>query len=194
MFPATLLRQLQHTIPLSQYYTVTLVWCRLIFLAMNKINRLAVVSGERTGQALPLNFNDLYRIDNCWAQSSRLQDIRNLAFLHVAYTTLMRISELARIRLRNLSRAEDGRFIIDVSHAKTIVQAGGLIKAMSAFSSRRLEQWITAAGLGDEPDAYIFSRVHRSNKALLPVKKRSAALQLKEFTAKRGRLLDIRTR
>lgn len=139
----------------------------LVFRAMKKINRLAVVSGERTGQALPLSLNDLYRIDDRWAESSRLQDVRNLAFLHVAYSTLMRISELARIRIRDLSRAEDRRFIVDVSHTKTIVQTGGLIKALSSFSSQRLEEWINIAGLNEYPDAYLFCRVHRNNKPMI---------------------------
>lgn len=143
----------------------------LIFRAMKKINRLAVVSGERTGQALPLSLDDLYRLDKCWAGSERLQEVRNLAFLHVAYSTLMRISELARIRLRDLSRAEDGRFILDVSHTKTIVQTGGLIKALSTFSTQRLEEWIGTAGLVEHPDAYLFCRVHRTNKALTSFKK-----------------------
>lgn len=143
----------------------------LIFRAMKKINRLAVVSGERTGQALPLNLDDLYQIDDCWAESERLQEVRNLAFIHVAYSTLMRISEITRIRIRDLSRTEDGRVILDVSHTKTIVQTGGLIKALSAFSSQRLDEWIDSAGLRAQPDAFIFCRVHRSNKPLISIDK-----------------------
>lgn len=156
----------------------------LIFRAMKKINRLAVVSGERTGQALPLSLDDLYRLDDCWARSERLQEIRNLAFMHVAYSTLMRISELARIRVCDLSRAEDGRFILDVSHTKTIVQTGGLIKALSAFSSRRLEQWIAAAGFGNKPDAYVFCRVHRSNRILVSCEKPLSRPSIEEIYSK----------
>ncbi|MGB9096807.1 tyrosine-type recombinase/integrase [Erwinia sp.] len=140
----------------------------LIYRVMKKINRQAVLAGERTGQAVPFCLADLKRIDGCWAGSPRLQDLRNLAFLHVAYSTLLRISELARIRVGDVSRAADGRIIIDVSHTKTIVQTGGLTKALSNFSSRRLTEWIDAAGLGNQPDAYLFCRVHRSNRPLLP--------------------------
>lgn len=35
--------------------------------------------------------------------------MRNLAFLHVAYGTLLRIGELARLRVRDVDRAGDGR-------------------------------------------------------------------------------------
>lgn len=139
----------------------------LIFRVLKKIKRTAVVAGERTGQAIPFRLTDLHQIDRCWAGSVRLQELRNLAFLHVAYSTLMRISELARIKMRDLSRAEDGRFILDVSHTKTIVQTGGLIKALSSSSSRRLQEWIDAAGLNNAPDAFIFCRIHRSNKVLI---------------------------
>ena len=165
----------------------------LIFRAMKKINRLAVVSGERTGQALPLNLHDLYRIDDCWAGSSRLQDVRNLAFLHVAYSTLMRISELARIRLRDLSRADDGRFIIDVSHTKTIVQTGGLIKALSTFSTQRLEEWIITAGLGEHPDAYLFCRVHRTNKVLISFDKSLSRPAVEDIFRKAWRIAGQNT-
>ena len=138
----------------------------LIYRVMKKINRTAVVTGERTGQAVPFRLSDLNKIDHCWAGSSRLQELRNLAFLHVAYSTLLRISELARIKVGDISRAEDGRIILDVSHTKTIVQTGGLTKALSTFSTRRLDEWIDAAGLSNEPDVFLFCRVHRSNKAL----------------------------
>lgn len=138
----------------------------LIYRVMKKINRTAVVSGERTGQAVPFRLKDLERIDECWAESTRLQDVRNLAFLHVAYSTLLRISEIARIRVRDISRAEDGRIILDISHTKTIVMTGGLIKALSAYSSQRLDEWLKASELFGAPDAFLFCRVHRSNKVL----------------------------
>lgn len=166
----------------------------LVFRAIAKINRLAVVSGERTGHASPLVINDRYRLNDHWAGSERLQELRNLAFIHVAYSTLMRISELARIRLRDLLRAEDGRFIPDVSHTKIIVHAGGLIKAISAFSCHRLEQWTP------QPDLVMSLTLTFSVgfTALIelsypvPVKNRSIFLQLKILIAKRGRLPNIR--
>jgi len=138
----------------------------LIYRVMKKINRVAVVSGERTGQAIPFRLDDLNGIDELWAGSSKLKKIRNLAFLHIAYSTLLRISELARIRVKDISRAEDGRFILDVSYTKTVVQTGGLTKALSAFSSMRVGEWLEASGIGNEPEAFLFCRIHRSNKAL----------------------------
>lgn len=139
----------------------------VVFRTLKKINRVAVTAGERTGQAVPFRLEDLRALDEIWADSAALQDRRNLAFLHVAYGTLLRLSELARLRVRDVSLAEDGRIILDVGWTKTIVHAGGLIKALSASSTRRLAEWITVAGLTGEPDAFLFCPVHRSNRATL---------------------------
>jgi len=137
----------------------------LVFRTLRKINRSAVVGGERTGQALPFCLTDLLVIDQTWSDSIHLRDVRNLAFLHVAYSTLLRISELARLRVSDISRAEDGRIILNVSWTKTVVQTGGLVKALSAASSRRLTEWINMAGLQAESEAFLFCPVHRSNQA-----------------------------
>lgn len=132
--------------------------------AKKKINRTAVVSGERTGQAVPFCRPDLNRLDTVLKHSSRLQQLRDLAFMHVAYGTLLRMSELSRLRVRDMTRAADGRIILDVGWTKTILQSGGIVKALSARSSERLMEWINAAGLADKPDAVLFCPVHRSNK------------------------------
>ncbi|MDU6441253.1 MAG: tyrosine-type recombinase/integrase [Pantoea sp.] len=132
--------------------------------AKKKINRTAVVSGERIGQAVPFCRPDLNRLDKLWKHSPRLQHLRDLAFMHVAYSTLLRMSELSRLRVRDITRAADGRIILDVGWTKTILQSGGIVKALSARSSERLMEWISASGLADEPDAILFCPVHRSNK------------------------------
>jgi len=142
----------------------------LVFRTMKKINRVAVMNGERAGQAVPFRLTDLLVLDGQWSGSDNLQMLRDLAFLHVAYATLLRISELSRLRVRDVMRAGDGRIILDVAWTKTIVQTGGLIKALSARSTQRLEEWITAAGLSSQPDAYLFSAVHRSGRALISEK------------------------
>ncbi|MGK3138697.1 tyrosine-type recombinase/integrase [Pantoea trifolii] len=132
--------------------------------ARKKINRTAIMSGERTGQAVPFCRPDLDHLDTLWQHSPRLQHLRDLAFVHVAYGTLLRMSELSRLRVRDVTRAADGRVILDVGWTKTILQSGGIVKALSARSSERLMEWIRAAGIVNEPDAVLFCPVHRSNK------------------------------
>jgi len=83
----------------------------------------------------------------------------------MAYATLLRVSELGRLRVRDLSRAQDGRIILDVAWTKTIVMTGGLIKALGDLSSQRLTEWLNKSGLIHKPDAFIFGPVHRTNCA-----------------------------
>lgn len=139
----------------------------LVFRAVKKINRVAVVTGERTGQAVPFRLENLLELDALWSDSILLRHKRDLAFLHVAYSTLLRISELARLRVRDISWAPDGRIILNVNYTKTIVQTGGLIKSLSSQSSRRLSEWLLLAGISAEPDAFLFCPVHRSGSATL---------------------------
>ena len=138
----------------------------VVFRAMKKINRVAVMKGERAGQAVPFRLADLLILDNQWYAAIHLQQLRDLAFLHVAYATLLRISELARLRVRDVTYAIDGRGILDVGWTKTVVQTGGLVKALSSRSTQRLNAWITAAGLANQPDAYLFTAVHRSGQVM----------------------------
>ncbi|GLR09366.1 recombinase Cre [Mixta theicola] len=152
-----------------------------VFRTMKKINRVAVVSGERTGQAVPFCLSDLKALDARWQNSPQLKEVRNLAFLHVAYSTLLRVSELARLRTGDITRAEDGRIILDVAWTKTIVQTGGLIKALSTLSSQRLTEWINLAGLAAEPDAFLFCPVHRANKALMTTSRPLSTPALEEI-------------
>lgn len=141
----------------------------LVFRTLRKINRTAVVAGERTGQAVPFCLSDLLAADRAWQGSAQLRDVRNLAFLHVAYGTLLRIGELARLRVRDVDRAGDGRILLHVGWTKTVVEAGGLVKALSSASTRRLEEWMAVAGLAAEPDAFLFCPVHRANRATLTI-------------------------
>ncbi|WP_017348554.1 tyrosine-type recombinase/integrase [Pantoea sp. A4] len=153
---------------------------------MKKINRTAVVAGERTGQAVPFCRGDLKKLDQAWRASPRLQHLRDLAFMHVAYSTLLRMSELSRLRVGDIGRAADGRIILDVAWTKTIVQSGGIVKALGAQSSQRLTDWINAAGLAGEPDAIIFCPVHRSNQARFTTDPMSAPCLEEIFIRARG--------
>lgn len=155
-----------------------------VFRAVKRINRSAVISGERAGQAVPFRLRDLLLLDARWSASDRLQQQRDLAFLHVAYATLLRISELGRLRVRDISRAADGRIVLDVAWTKTIVMTGGLIKALGALSSERLTEWLSCSGLLNEPDAFIFGPVHRSNRALPVTDKPLSTRSLEDIFAR----------
>jgi len=154
------------------------------FRAMKKINRTAVTGGERTGQAIPFRLTDLLTLDARWSGADSLQQKRDLAFLHVGYATLLRLSELGRLRVRDVSHAEDGRIVLDVGWTKTVVMTGGLIKGLGALSSQRLSEWLHDSGLINEPDAFIFSPVHRTNRAKVNTERPLSTRALEDIFAR----------
>ncbi|HGV5226868.1 TPA: tyrosine-type recombinase/integrase, partial [Escherichia coli] len=68
--------------------------------------------GERAKQALAFERTDFDQVRSLIENSDRCQDIRNLAFLGIAYNTLLRIAEIARIRVKDISRTDGGRMLI----------------------------------------------------------------------------------
>ncbi len=138
-------------------------------LALKKIRRLSVLNGEKTGQAVPFRLADLQLASHLLSQSERLADLRNRAFLYVAYNSLLRIQEIARIRVRDIS-SNDKRLILDVSHTKTMVTAAGVIKHLSLPASDALRQWLNTSGLSVHADAVVFSAVRKNNSVAVSYK------------------------
>ncbi|MCC8379105.1 tyrosine-type recombinase/integrase [Xenorhabdus sp. PB30.3] len=134
---------------------------------LKKIHRLAVVRGEQTGQAIPFRIADLNRLDTAWQDSPRLKDRRNLAFLFVAYNTLLRVSNLGRLKVSDVMYQRDGSILLNVGYTKTRVDGQGLVKSLSPRAAARLRAWLQVSGLSDHPDAYVFCPVHRSNQAVV---------------------------
>ncbi|MCO5620132.1 tyrosine-type recombinase/integrase [Citrobacter freundii] len=132
-------------------------------LAMKKIRRQSVLGGEKTGQAVPFRLADLQLASHILSQSDRLADLRNLAFLYVAYNSLLRIQEIARIRVKDLS-VNDERIIMDISHTKTVVTASGVIKHLSVPASNMLKKWLNTSELISHPDAVVFCRVFKNDR------------------------------
>ncbi|OKP01587.1 tyrosine-type recombinase/integrase [Xenorhabdus eapokensis] len=134
---------------------------------LKKIHRLAIVNGEQEGQAIPFRIADLNRLDAAWQASAQLKDVRNLAFLFVAYNTLLRVSNLARLKVSDVMYQRDGSVLLNVGYTKTIVNGQGVVKALSPRAAVRLLAWLEVSGLSVHPDAYVFCRVHRSNQAVV---------------------------
>lgn len=138
-------------------------------LAMKKIRRQSVLSGEKAGQAVPFRLADLQLASHILSQSEKLADLRNCAFLYVAYNSLLRIQEIARIRVRDLTLNEE-RIIMDISHTKTLVTAAGVIKHLSHPASKMLRLWLNKSQLINHPDAMVFSRVFKNDRVQISYK------------------------
>nr|WP_237388273.1 tyrosine-type recombinase/integrase [Xenorhabdus sp. Sc-CR9] len=138
---------------------------------LKKIHRVAVVNGEKEGQAIPFRIDDLNRIDTAWNASAQLKDSRNLAFLFVAYNTLLRVSNLARLKVRDVIFNRDGSIMLHIGYTKTQVDGQGLTKALSPRASARLREWLQVSGLTEHAEAYVFCQVHRSNQTVVTTEK-----------------------
>ncbi|MEG2041835.1 MAG: recombinase Cre, partial [Hafnia sp.] len=85
------------------------------------IRRRSVMNGEKTGQAIPLRMDDLLELTPLWIDSPRLADLRNLAALYMSYNTMLRITELARVKVCHLTPQHDGSILVDVPYTKTVL-------------------------------------------------------------------------
>ncbi|MDE9477793.1 tyrosine-type recombinase/integrase [Xenorhabdus bovienii] len=132
---------------------------------LKKISRTSIIKGETVGQAIPFRIADLNQIDEAWNASDRLKETRNLAFLFVAYNTLLRVSNIAHLKVKDLAFDHDGSVMLNVGYTKTLVDGKGITKALSPRASARVLQWLHVSGLLDHPDAYLFGKVYRTNKA-----------------------------
>ncbi|MDV1095020.1 tyrosine-type recombinase/integrase (plasmid) [Raoultella ornithinolytica] len=136
-----------------------------VSLVMRRIRREAVTENrERTGQAVPLQWDDLKLVGALLARSGRMVDLRNRAFLFVAYNTLLRMAEMSRIRVCDLDMIGD-TVTIFVGHTKTSATAAGIEKRLSKSATAALNDWLSASGLANNPEAILFPPVHRSQKA-----------------------------
>lgn len=139
---------------------------KVVNRAMRMITRSAVHDGEEQGQAIPLQRNDLEAIAGKWKGSARLQELRDLAFVGVAYNTMLRVAEVGRIRMRDIKFNSDGTALIRVGHTKTSLTSTGILKNLSPLVTAYVRAWVDAAGLADKPGAMLFCRVHRVNRAV----------------------------
>jgi integrase len=139
---------------------------KAVRLVMRRITRQSIEDGEEIGQAVPFHRKDLIAVCKVLDESDTLRNLRNAAFLHVAYSTLLRIAELGRIRVKNIY-FEDQHAIIRVGFTKTIVTSEGVTKKLSTASSKRLQAWLTRSGLDCEPEAHVFCKVDKSDRVII---------------------------
>ncbi|EKY1962303.1 tyrosine-type recombinase/integrase [Cronobacter sakazakii] len=136
-----------------------------VSLVMRRIRKENVDAGERAKQALAFERRDFHQVRTLLGDSDRVRDIRNLAFLGLAYNTLLRIAEIARIRVKDITRTEGGRMLVRIGRTKTLVSTAGVEKALSLNVTRLVERWIEVSGVGEDPENYLFCRVLKNDAA-----------------------------
>lgn len=154
----------------------------LVTRGMKKISRQAVLNGERVEQAIPLHLDDLFQLAEITQATGKMQQLRDLAFLGVAYNTLLRMSEVARLRIGDIQFQRDGSATLDVGYTKTIKDEIGVVKVLAPDVAGWLRNWLNASGLTDE-STFIFGKVDRYGNAH-PATKPMAGKNIEKIFAK----------
>jgi len=95
------------------------------------------------------------------AVGERLIDKRNVALLLVAYDTLCRRSELVALEVRDVDPGgEDGGSVM-VRRSKTDQEGEGQARYLAPSTVRRLDAWLSAAGVAEGP---IFRAVRKGGR------------------------------
>ena len=76
-------------------------------------------NGEVISQVSPFKEIHLTKLIELWSNTPRLVDLRNLCLLCFAYETLLRESELSRVKFNDLSFRDDGRAVLTIPFTKT---------------------------------------------------------------------------
>lgn len=135
-----------------------------VSLGMRRLRRTAATAGERAGQAVPLHLSDLNVLDTLYKQLGTPAALRNRAFLFVAYNTMLRISEISRLRVRDIQTSGDNvTLFVAYTKTNTVTET---IKQVSGWTAGALFDWLKVAGLTDHQDSVIFTSIRKNGTAV----------------------------
>lgn len=133
-----------------------------------KLLRMAINEGEELTQAIPFRFDDLKQLYDLKKDSLNLKDIRDLAILATAYYTLLRSSEITRIKVKDFKLQRNGKAILHISHTKTVLTIEGLYKHLGKLPTKLIQNWIDMSGVDLHKNAYLFCAIKKSNEIQRP--------------------------
>lgn len=119
-------------------------------------------------QATPFRLHHLEQITEVFGESERLLDLRNLAFLNLAYESLLRESELLRIKVGHLKSTFDGDFVLSVPYTKSNKTGEEEVVSITPLGYRLVQRYIKSAGL--TKDNYLFQPIGRKHKVSIQTK------------------------
>ncbi|AEH16262.1 tyrosine-type recombinase/integrase [Shewanella sp. SM101] len=132
--------------------------------ALNTLKLTKLEQGDLEAvQATPFRLTDLQTISAQWGQSDKLLDLRNAAMLNVAYETMLRESELLRIKVRDIKRTATGRFSLSVSYTKTNRTGEADIVIISRGCWEAVNRYMSKAALLKHDD-YLFQPIGRKSE------------------------------
>jgi site-specific recombinase XerC len=138
----------------------------------DKQNEIRIVKLESGGlaqeQATPFRLHHLQMLIESYGESERLLDKRNLALLNIAYESLLRESELLRIKVGHLKSTFEGDYVLSVPYTKTNDSGEEEVVNITPLGFKLIQRYIQGAGLTKED--YLFQPIGRSNKVSVQAK------------------------
>jgi len=134
---------------------------RLVELALKAVKRKY---GARARQAPPLCKKEV--LDVVRQLGRTRAELRDKALIWAASDSWCRVSELVALRVRDLTRQEDGSSVLYIARSKTDPYGEGDYAYLSPGGSESVLQWITHAKLGE--DDPIFTKSQK-NGAKIPL-------------------------
>ena len=121
------------------------------------------------GQAAALRWAAADQVARCAARDGTPKGLRDAALVAVASDLCARVSEVAALRVRNVTTAGDGSAAVDVWSVKTGTARTGYLRASTV---RRVRAWTDAAGIGNGsplfPSMDRWGRVKQPLRAMQP--------------------------
>ena len=97
-----------------------------------------------------------------------IHGLRDAAILAVASDAMLRVSELAALRVGDIGAGEDNAATVTVRHSKTDQEGEGAVLFLGPSTAARISAWLGAAGVStDDTDAPLFQRIDRGGTPLI---------------------------
>ena len=112
---------------------------------LKALTRKKIIADEGIKQASPLRECYLDELEHRWSRSPLLADKRDIAILMVAYESMLRVSELARIKLCHLKVNPDRSAVLLIPRTKTNHSGEPDVTVLSRQARRLVQDYLEAA-------------------------------------------------
>ncbi|EGR4214316.1 tyrosine-type recombinase/integrase [Vibrio metoecus] len=126
------------------------------------VKRKVRVEDEHVRQATPFRDKHLDQLNMIYGNSCSPNELRDLAVLNVAYESMLRVSELVRIKLSHLVIKSDGSAALCIPFTKTNQSGDGQDWAyLSETCVLIVKRYLLIAGIDSQDGGYLFRPIHR---------------------------------
>ena len=132
--------------------------------SMKAVRRQKVEGGEAIKQATPLRQAELDILQKHWGEGHTPKDQRNLLALNLAYETLTRKSELARIKVCDIEVMDDGSGVITIPWTKTNSSGDVEVAPITADVVSMIDSYLRENGIGWGSEGYLLRALTRYGK------------------------------